>query len=170
MFLRNWFAYKNWAINNTTTTSTTTGIKYDNSVVKTPYAASVNNSTVGATECKATITNKCLFSNTSVMIGVGTTNPSISDYKLSAPTVSASRTVTMSRTFDENRQKNIILYTITGIASENMTITEIGLYKIFKNLNNVDETDYVYLTRTLLSNPITLVAGQSYIINYEVSE
>lgn len=107
------------------------------------------------------------YSNTGVVIGSGTTPPSIEDYKLEnriiTPTASSG---TVTSTFDDSGVVHTSILTITNNHTEAITIAEIGLYAVGSNKNG--ESYSVLYDRTLLENPITIEPGGVGQITYTI--
>ena len=117
--------------------------------------------------------NQKIFYNNNISLGTGKTPPTLTDYELAEKcnNLNLSATRIISRELSAENVK--ILWTITGINSNDkaVTITELGLYKSLTRVsyssgNGVINT--ILLARTLLPNPITVQPQENFLINYEV--
>jgi len=104
-----------------------------------------------------------------IILGNGTTEPTPEDYRLesqitenlSCDNVSVSRN-TMIKTYTA---------TFSNSGTSPMTVTEIGYVSRFAKIYNAG--DYIYddflMDRTVLDTPITIPAGESRTVTYELS-
>jgi len=99
-------------------------------------------------------------------VGTGTTPPTVNDFELvevesrmSCDTVVVGNSANYTKTYNA---------TFSNPLTTDITITEVGLYAtIFYNSQN-ESTMEVLLDRTVLSTPITIPAGESKAITYEL--
>lgn len=105
--------------------------------------------------------------NLYMRVGTGTTAPTENDYELatvntdvSCDTVIVGNSANYTKTYTA---------TFSNPTSSDITVTEVGLYgKISYNSQNEFYID-VLLDRTVLTTPITIPAGESKTITYELS-
>ena len=113
--------------------------------------------------CTGTIGNGYL------MLGTGTTAPTADDYRLESPittnlscdSVSVSRT-SLIKTYTA---------TFTNSGSSDITVTEVGFiaYIFYEYSNHDEKSDQFLMDRTVLETPITIPAGESRTVTYELS-
>lgn len=116
-----------------------------------------------------TINRTGTMGNGYLMLGTGTTAPTEDDYRLESPittnlscdSVSVSRT-SLTKTYTA---------TFTNSGSSDITVTEVGfIVYILYNYTNTDErSDHFLMDRTVLDTPITIPAGESRTVTYELS-
>lgn len=117
----------------------------------------------------STINRTGTIGNGYLMLGTGTTTPTADDYRLESPittnlscdSVSVSRT-SLIKTYTA---------TFTNSGSSDITVTEVGfIVCIFYNYSNQDQKSNNFLMdRTVLETPITIPAGESRTVTYELS-
>lgn len=102
-----------------------------------------------------------------VYFGTGTTAPTVDDYCLENPIVSE-LTVTTPSAVTYNRTSDYEEYTVTfGVTTNNtVTITEIGLKCHVYSYNS--DSRVIMIDRTILNNPIEILAGESKQITYTI--
>ena len=157
MFVNNWYKMLKSAVMynsptivkpNGATQSVTT---YDNfKCINIGYDGTNANGEVRLTNVLKDINATKNQSNGGVAFGNGTSGPSVDDYTLSGSLVTAfTSSALMSKT------GNTITVTYTLTATEDITISEIGLFSLYYNGNR-----YPFLVeRTLLDEPVTIPAG-----------
>lgn len=118
----------------------------------------------------STVINMKPFVNNTVALGTGKTLPTLTDYELveKCNNLNLSATQVISRELSAENVK--ILWTITGFNSNEteITISEIGLYKILNTAKEVKESCRILIARSLLPSPITVQSQENFLINYEV--
>lgn len=117
----------------------------------------------------STINRTGTIGNGYLMLGTGTTAPTADDYCLESPittnlscdSVSVSRT-SLIKTYTA---------TFTNSGSSDITVTEVGFWIcIFYDYSNADErADNFLIDRTVLDTPVTIPAGESRTITYQMS-
>jgi hypothetical protein len=103
------------------------------------------------------------------MLGTGTTAPTADDYRLESPittnlscdSVSVSRT-SLIKTYTA---------TFTNSGSSDITVTEVGfmIYIFYNYSSTTENSDHFLMDRTVLETPITIPAGESRTVTYELS-
>jgi hypothetical protein len=103
------------------------------------------------------------------MLGTGTTAPTADDYRLESPittnlscdSVSVSRT-SLIKTYTA---------TFTNSGSSDITVTEVGfmIYIFYNYSTTTENSDHFLMDRTVLETPITIPAGESRTVTYELS-
>lgn len=94
-----------------------------------------------------------------VVLGTGTTAPTLDDYAMSGVLVSTyTYSATLKNESDENGITSTALYTITNTGTSAITIGEIGLIADLTT-NSSSESYKGLLERTVLENPITIEPG-----------
>lgn len=117
----------------------------------------------------STINSTSTLGNGYLMLGTGTTAPAADDYHLESPittnlscdSVSVSRT-SLTKTYTA---------TFTNSGSSDITVTEVGfiVYIRYFNSNTSENSDHFLMDRTVLDTPITIPAGESRTVTYELS-
>lgn len=98
-------------------------------------------------------------SNGGVIIGTGTTPPTLDDYDLSGMLITDyTYSVSVSREFDENGATMTALYTITNTGTQAFTIGEIGLMADL-DYNGYSKSSKALLEHTVLDTPLTIAPG-----------
>jgi hypothetical protein len=101
-------------------------------------------------------------------VGTGTTTPTEDDYELatvntdiSCDTIVVGNSVNYTKTYTA---------TFSNPTSSDITVTEVGLYGNIQYINNSQTTEYTdcMFDRTVLTTPITIPAGESKAITYEL--
>lgn len=105
--------------------------------------------------------------NLYLKVGTGTTAPTENDYELAAVNTDVScDTVIVGNSANYTKTYTA---TFSNPTSSDITVTEVGLYgKISYNSQSEFYMD-VLLDRTVLTTPITIPAGESKAITYELS-
>ena len=167
MFTKNWYA---------ALASTLGGNSDDCKARQKSFAGSTPTSAAGSITLKGTIagvptlerlvTNtEIKYANTGVIIGSGTTPPTIEDYvlenRISTPT---SHTIAFTTYDDGNGIVYEALFTITNTHSEPITISEIGLY----GAGGSGNSNAVLMERTVLEAPITIQPGSVGQVTYTI--
>jgi len=117
----------------------------------------------------STINSTGTMGNGYLMLGTGTTAPTADDYHLESPittnlscdSVSVSRT-SLIKTYTA---------TFTNSGSSDITVTEVGfiVYILYVYSNHDEKSDNFLMDRTVLETPITIPAGESRTVTYELS-
>lgn len=117
----------------------------------------------------STINRTKTLGNGYLMLGTGTTAPTADDYRLESPittnlscdSVSVSRT-SLIKTYTA---------TFTNSGSSDITVTEVGfmIYIFYNYSNTTENSDHFLMDRTVLDTPITIPAGESRTVTYELS-
>lgn len=117
----------------------------------------------------STINPTATMGNGYLMLGTGTTAPTADDYHLESPittnlscdSVSVSRT-SLTKTYTA---------TFTNSGSSDITVTEVGfiVYILYLYSNSNKKSDNFLMDRTVLDTPITIPAGESRTVTYELS-
>ncbi len=117
----------------------------------------------------STINSTGTIGNGYLMLGTGTTAPTANDYHLESPittnlscdSVSVSRT-SLTKTYTA---------TFTNSGSSDITVTEVGfiVYIYYVYSSNNENSDHFLMDRTVLETPITIPAGESRTVTYELS-
>lgn len=117
----------------------------------------------------STINSTAILGNGYLMLGTGTTAPTADDYRLESPittnlscdSVSVSRT-SLTKTYTA---------TFTNSGSSDITVTEVGfvVYILYLYGPNDENSDHFLMDRTVLETPITIPAGESRTVTYELS-
>lgn len=114
-----------------------------------------------------------------VVLGTGTTEPTIDDYTLSGDaitTISSNYTVENSIDEDEMGATRTAMYTITNTGDDSITIGEIGIF-VERRWQSKTTTGtsprpyhhgFVMIERSLLETPITIPAGGVGQITYTI--
>ena len=107
-----------------------------------------------------------LTNNTVYMtVGTGTTEATQSDYNLEIPNENITISAAAQGTKGDYTGK-VYTFTLYNPTSDDITITEIGLIGILTKWSNT--TDHILFDRTVLDTPITIPAGESKPITYEI--
>ena len=97
-------------------------------------------------------------SNGGVVLGTGTTPPSLDDYALSGELITGyTYTSSVKNEVHEDGQSITASYTITNNGSQAFTIGEVGLIASFTG--SASAAAKALLERTVLDEPITIAAG-----------
>ena len=117
----------------------------------------------------STINRTSTIGNGYLMLGTGTTAPTADDYLLESPittnlscdSVSVSRT-SLIKTYTA---------TFTNSGSSDITVTEVGfiVYILYTYSSTTENSDSFLMDRTVLDTPITIPAGESRTVTYELS-
>ena len=117
----------------------------------------------------STISRTGTMGNGYLMLGTGTTTPTADDYRLESPittnlscdSVSVSRT-SLTKTYTA---------TFTNSGSSDITVTEVGfiVYILYDFSSSDEYPDHFLMDRTVLETPITIPAGESRTVTYELS-
>ena len=101
-------------------------------------------------------------------VGTGTTTPTVNDYELATVNTDISCGAVVAGV-SANYTK-IYTATFSNPTSSDIVVTEVGLYGkvIYWNYGSPEYTDCLF-DRTVLSTPITIPAGESKTITYELS-
>lgn len=103
-----------------------------------------------------------------VKVGTGTTAPTADDYELES--VNSDITVSSASTAPTDSSSRIYTVTLNNPTDNDINITEIGLYGMLGDFYGIALAYNEYLLdRTVLSTPITIPAGQSKSITYEIT-
>ena len=97
-------------------------------------------------------------------IGIGNHTYTKDSYALAQDQTSNISSLTISRNFVVEGNKYKRIFTITGTAKEDMTITEIG---ISKNVCNTYDPYECLMAIAQLDTPITLTTGESFSVKIE---
>lgn len=102
-----------------------------------------------------------------VKVGTGTTAPTADDYELES--VNSDITVSSASTAPTDSSSRIYTVTLNNPTDNDINITEIGLYGRLSDYYGIALAYGEYLLdRTVLSTPVTIPAGQSKAITYEI--
>ena len=105
-------------------------------------------------------------SNTVYMtVGTGTTEPTEDDYNLETPNEDITIS-TATQGVKSDYSGKVYTFTLYNSTSDDITITEIGLIGILTKWNTGH--DHIMFDRTVLDTPITIPAGESKPITYEI--
>lgn len=113
---------------------------------------------------------------TGIMFGTGTTPATLTDYKLESQItsgISAAYSGNASVDSDGNLHKSAF-YTITNTSSDDITISEIGYAERLSGSSTIGDSGIsstsisCLFDRTLLTNPITIPAGEAGVIKYDI--
>lgn len=106
-------------------------------------------------------------SNGGVVLGTGTTQPTLNDYCLSGELITGyTYNSTVSNSVDDEGQSITATYTITNSSDENFTIGEIGIIASFTK--NAAAAEKALLERTVLDKPLAIPAGGVGVITYTI--
>ena len=171
MFTKNWYAMIAYSIgmnqddfkniirnmegNDGNSGSYGTAINLLNSNSGCPYIGRINDQSIA-------------YSKSGVIIGSGTTAPTINDYALeSRITTPLSSSGTITTTYNDNSVTHTSVFTITNNHTEEITISEIG---IFNSSTAKSGEKYAYLLeRTVLETPITISSGGVGQVTYTIT-
>lgn len=101
-------------------------------------------------------------------VGTGTTNPTPSDYDLENVNTDIVCT-TVNTSFSDSTNTKVYNVTFSNSTASDITLTEIGMYGKMPYYSNGYRTDYVMLDRTVLNAPVTIPAGESRTLTYELA-
>lgn len=101
-------------------------------------------------------------------VGTGTTNPTPSDYDLENVNTDIGCTI-VNTSFSDNTNTKVYNVTFSNPTANDITINEIGMYGKMPYYNNGYKTGYVMLDRTVLNEPVTIPAGESRTLTYELT-
>ena len=101
-------------------------------------------------------------SGSAVVVGSGTTPPSVTDYKLESQITTVSGNASYQRVTVGATDTFTVVATITNTGTESITISEVGLQ--IKATNN---KNYM-IERTLLESPITIAPGGVGQVTYTI--
>lgn len=117
-----------------------------------------------------------------IVLGSGTTQPTDNDYKLESQITSGlSVNINHNHVYENNGSRHIINLMVTNTSSSPITISEIGWYvycyasisqnqAAFCNNGNSSNNTVFLADRTLLTNPVTIPAGDYAVIRYTLGE
>lgn len=102
-----------------------------------------------------------------IVVGTGTSDPDITDYALSTDITSSliNTSVSSSTGIDGAGIKTVLSFTGTNNTGSDITITEYGITKAVNIGNSV--TTPVLITHELLSNPLVVPTGSSFVLSVE---
>jgi hypothetical protein len=166
MFTKNW--YKVIARPATGATDIMFKNTKGNEVASASFSGNVNLSTEGGYYNNPTMLNmQTSFSGRSgVVIGTGTTPPTIDDYRLAGDFIQTyTFNTSLTKQADADGVTVTALYTITNTGSKEFTIGEIGL---FANPIANNASDMCLYDRTVLETPITIPAGGIGQVTYTI--
>lgn len=101
-------------------------------------------------------------SGSAVVVGSGTTPPSVTDYKLGSQITTVSGTASYQRVTDGATDTFTIVATLTNTGTSSITISEVGL-----QLKATNNSTYM-IERTLLEYPITIAPGGIGQVTYTI--
>lgn len=102
-----------------------------------------------------------------VIIGTGTTPPTVDDYALSGDMITTySHSATVTRTDDANGSTFTGVYTITNTGESEFAIGEIALMAGMGN--GLDKSHKALIERTVLEHPITIAPGGIGQVTYTI--
>ena len=101
-------------------------------------------------------------------VGTGTTNPTPSDYDLENVNTDIVCTA-VNTSFSDSTNTKVYNVTFSNPTASDITLTEIGMYGKMPYYYNGYKTDYVMLDRTILDTPVTIPAGESRTLMYELT-
>lgn len=105
-----------------------------------------------------------------VIIGTGTTPPTLDDYYLSGDLITGyTYSAAVSNTYDGDRVTITALYTITNTSAADFTVGEIGLIANLYQYNDASGDKKALLERTVLDSPVTIPAGGVGQITYTIT-
>ena len=117
----------------------------------------------------STINSTRILGNGYLMLGTGTTAPTVDDYRLESPittnlscdSISVSRT-SLIKTYTA---------TFTNSGSSDITVTEVGfiVYMNYQLSGDAEKADNFLIDRTVLDTPVIIPAGESRTVTYELS-
>ena len=117
----------------------------------------------------STINSTRTLGNGYLMLGTGTTAPTVDNYCLESPittnlscdSVSVSRT-SLIKTYTA---------TFTNSGSSDITVTEVGfiVYMNYQLSGDAEKADNFLIDRTVLDTPVIIPAGESRTVTYELS-
>lgn len=110
---------------------------------------------------------KTLFEQTTIIIGTGTAEPTLTDYRLGNDcTMSTNSSVT--KTLFENDGTITARYTLSGrnTSGKTLKISEVAWQKKISSYTSYGTQ--AILTRSLLPQPIEVANNQNFVIEYEV--
>lgn len=112
--------------------------------------------------------NNLRTQNVSFMFGSGNTTPTYTDYTLDTDITSSISKISYTTNFASSSEGAKTTYVISGTNNTNssITISEIGLCKNFYQ-NTSLQTYAVMLVREVLDTPITVAAGDSFVLTFE---
>lgn len=103
-----------------------------------------------------------------VVLGTGTTPPSMNDYRLSGELITTvTSTAVITKEFDESGATITALYTITNTGTDSITIGELGLKGNCSNSYS-SESYMVMWERTVLDSPVTIQPGGVGQVTYTI--
>lgn len=104
-----------------------------------------------------------------VSFGSGTTEPTEEDYTLEAPLTSGVTftpgTLQKSLTDEQDVMYNTFMITNTG--TEDITVSEVGIFAKAAG-SDTKSTDYYTLLERTVFDPVTIPAGESVTVKYEI--
>lgn len=113
-----------------------------------------------------------------IIVGSGTTTPTVDDYSLESMITSGitgSIPANPTYTFDSTNNQYVVSkdITIANTGSEAITISEIGIlgkvyYGASKGATVGTTNKYVLIDRTVLNEAVTIPAGESGVVRYEI--
>ena len=173
MFTKNWYRIESIPFHDSGYTAKSIGmVNFNNAAISGSYASAANQSLLSKNNYCPYIgrltTNASLgYEVTGVIIGSGTTPPTIDDYKLenritlSGITSSGS----VSTTSDDGGITLISVLTIANNSGQEITIGECG---IFTNNGSTGDAYCALIERTVLESPITIPAGGVGQVTYTI--
>lgn len=105
-----------------------------------------------------------------VAIGTGTTPPTLDDYTLAEPIENNLKLKSTGVSYSlptDDKPVLVATQTVTNISTENVTITEVGLFGLYQ-LGNATHGITLY-TRTLLDTPVTITPGETKSITVSIN-
>lgn len=102
-----------------------------------------------------------------VKVGTGTATPTADDYELES--INSDVTVSVAATASTNSHSKIYTVTLNNATTNDINITEIGLYGMLADYYGTALGCHeILLDRTVIDTPITIPAGESKAITYEL--
>ena len=134
------------------------------------FQCGANNNAYGM---KNVINNSNLKGNISFVIGTGNTPPEFDDYCLENDITSSisNANFSLATTESEEGARVVYIYSGTNNAENEITITEIGISKeLYEGTSTISVSGTTLLVREILGTPITVPAGQGFVVTFEWNE
>lgn len=170
MFTRNWYKALAYRLATTNTSAKPVVTKTDGTTTALSAAAPLtgfgcNGDNYNYTDYYGPRMRYLFSSYSGVKLGTGTTPPTIDDYTLSGSAISTtnlSSSCSWSASVDEDGATYTSVFTITNNKSNDITISEVGLFMS-------DGTNFPYMVeRTVLDSPVTIPAGGVGQVTYTI--
>ena len=173
MILRNYYNILDAVLQGGNMGNLTAFVKTDGSKMNARYNSSSDSNYIKAIGFHDLTSLRSSLDYQGVVLGNGTTEPSLDDYTLSGSVITG-LTGTISRTGTSNAEgsaETTAIITVTNSNSYDVTISEvgyIGYFNLYYAATTGSKSIYCMLDRTVLDTPVTIPAGGIGLVTYTI--